>query len=296
MSTERYFGCEITDDPADIITGYEVFAGSLPDVAIYVWDLPLQHANAEPDSFDGAPSPGAATDLSTLRLAWSPTQRREIMDSLAAGTYDTANSGALYAEIPGTAWGAYCGTTVDRANYWALLERFGSVFVKGYSYASFTLLIRVDSTFYPADLSKVVHALEEYPVVDDQAHSKLEQDLARDAWNQFGKTEFLCMTLGALQFGDVRRWPEADLDADSAFYCYMDSRATDWYTDTANERPKDPHMPSGNPAWNNGTAYQCESATGADFPKLELAAALFANRMIAEYSGHPPLDVNRPAP
>lgn len=283
----RFYGCEESDDTADAVSGSDIVSGLAGGVVLYVWHPSAPWCGrGRRETLEDAPAPDATVSSSVLNGVTASARKRGIMAELAAGTYDAAGSGALYAEVPGTAWGDYSGNLIDRANYKALLDLFGGVFVQlSGDWSSSALLIRVDDTRYPAHLAQVLHALEDYPLVDDEVYSQLEQQLAREAWDLYGKQEFLSYAAGVLQFGDPDRWREADLDTDSAFCEYMDSRATSWFSDTAREDPDHAQMPSGNPEWRNGCAYVCEDAVSVAFPHLERAAALFAARMIGEYSG-----------
>lgn len=92
----------------------------------------------------------------------------------------------VYLPIPYTAWGDYCGGTVERANFEALVQDFEDFVVQvGHgSHDGQSLYLKV-GTSVPTELLSIIDGLADYPLYHDEALSEVEQAVEEsdlDSW------------------------------------------------------------------------------------------------------------------
>ena len=197
----------------------------------------------------------------------------ELRASLLDGTYDAEEDGSVWLEVPHTTYGDYVGDTVTRSNQEVLLEEYPETFyVVSGGYSSSTLMLRVDGQRITEELFDRLAGLNNYPLLDEQQHSEVEERLANEMWGTFGRDEFKTELSKALS-----TILELDVDDVEEWEAWPDDDAIDaWFWDHNREYPKDVEAPSGNPIWDSEDAYVCEDAVSAYFPHLDTAAELYA--------------------
>lgn len=133
--------------------------------------------------------------------------RKQLIEWLNEIGFDVevGRDGDIIAEIPNTCHGDYIGATVERSNYEAMDEAYGSLVVDVHPHFNAKTLglsdpMELKSAFHwerhplhdkAVSLCEAVGALHNYPLFDDEHHSKLEMELvnegidseALDAWN-----------------------------------------------------------------------------------------------------------------
>jgi len=167
---------------------------------------------------------GSRYDVSTG--AWQDVAAPEPGDRVAMGTFgmDELASSTLKAEPPShvmirlTLWGDYCGSGVERSNHRALLQDYPDTFVDVYGdYGSSYLALATDQPIDSDLFEALVRLADDYPLYDDEDHSRLEDEMAVGAWDLY-----LCYDVP----GDLRKRGVSDddleaLDSDAlrmAFY------------------------------------------------------------------------------
>ncbi len=122
-----------------------------------------------------APELGENTNLSTFGL------RR-----VEAGTGEQPT----HIEVPCTVHGDYIGDTGNASNYRSLLRDYPESFidVRG-DWDSGFLVLPLDKPVDPDLLKTLLHLRDDYPLYDDDDHSKLEMELAWEAWDQYLKMD-----------------------------------------------------------------------------------------------------------
>jgi hypothetical protein len=128
-------------------------------------------------------------------LVWVDTDSPVGGDSVSMGTLgmDLAKNGetVTHYEVPMTVWGDYCGSSVERSNYRALLSDYPDTFVEVLGgYHSQYLAIPVDGL--TEDLREIFTDLvEQYPLYDESDHSELEMTEASEQYEQWAKADIL---------------------------------------------------------------------------------------------------------
>lgn len=138
---------------------------------LYVWNG--QDYNIHNNSWVDrpAPQPGERTSLDTFR-----------MRSVRPLSADVPT----HIEVPFTAFGDYVGDTYNASNHRALLEAFPDTFVDAYGdYSSGLLLLPLDKPVDADLLITLLHLRDENFLYDEEDHSKLEMELAWEAWDQY---------------------------------------------------------------------------------------------------------------
>jgi hypothetical protein len=128
-------------------------------------------------------------------MVWVPTPNPMGGESVSMGTLGMAPTEAsepvTHYQVPMTAWGDYCGSSVERSNYRALLEDYPGVFVEVTGgYFSHYLAIPVASL--TEELQEIfTHLVEQYPLYNDEDHSSLEMEEATEQYEQWAKADIL---------------------------------------------------------------------------------------------------------
>jgi hypothetical protein len=125
---------------------------------------------------------------------WVDVAAPEPGDRVAMGTFgmDDHASSTLKAEPPShvmlrlTLWGDYCGSGVERSNHRALLEDYPDTFVDVYGdYGSSYLALATDQPIDSDLFEALVRLADDYPLYDDEDHSRLEDEMAMEAWDLY---------------------------------------------------------------------------------------------------------------
>lgn len=105
------------------------------------------------------------------------------------GTSGLYSGGAEYIEIPYTLWGDYVGSVVERTNHYYFLETYCDyvINVQG-AFSSEWLILKIGSTI-PVAMYDEIMGLANYPIIDDEFMSTLENDIENEDWRSFGKWE-----------------------------------------------------------------------------------------------------------
>lgn len=128
------------------------------------------------------------------------------------GSWNQRPAGAWYFEryLSGS---DYSGGFVCRANYEAFLEEFPDCCEKRWAletpggYCTYGLLLHVERA--PAEAWEFIVSLVDYPSLDDERVSELELEAADDAWDSWGRTDWI--KLCAERFGfDADEPPSID--------------------------------------------------------------------------------------
>lgn len=130
--------------------------------------------------------------------------------------------------------GHYASTsTVEESNHRVFLERFKGVDgvhdVSG-GYGSYGVAIRKDVYESHEDIQETLHALDDYPVMDDEDLSDLEFHKSQDAWDDWGRNEaeeYLRNSLESL-LGDPDRVDDLEEVLDEMFNDASDESNTYW--------------------------------------------------------------------
>lgn len=118
----------------------------------------------------------------TVTLGWGGLRTRHNFETEREFTH---------VEVPMTAWGDYHGSTLQRANFEALVEDFPDTFVvvtSGYGGHALALPLGVEIPEHLFDA--LVGIANEYPLYDDESHSMLEMRLQDEAWESDGAADF----------------------------------------------------------------------------------------------------------
>ena len=127
---------------------------------------------------------------------------------------DYSHDGELYADVPFTDHGDYCGSTVEKSNCRAFLEAFGhNDFVhRTYGgHGSESVMIGItgllgcdDSTF--DDIYDTLRGLADYPLIDEQLLCEIESEGCDDAWG--------CWVCSDYEKGIERAFPDVEFEFD----------------------------------------------------------------------------------
>ncbi len=116
----------------------------------------------------------------------------------------TAGETPTHFEVPVTIWGDYCGDICGRSNYRRLLEDFPDTFVEVLGdYSSQYLAIPADWTPEDDGEEDMVNLFTGLRLYDDEDESKLVDELAWEAWDQY------------LRFDIVRELDRFGVDTDA---------------------------------------------------------------------------------
>lgn len=140
----------------------------------------------------------------------------------------------VYLPVPYTGWGDYCGSTVERANFNALVEDFGDYVVQvGHgSHDGRGIYLKVGSEV-PALLLDVIQGLRDYPLVDEEVWSMVEMEVEQDDLDSWLLDDLI------REIEERQDWTDAeDHGFDRATVCqaYLDLRSEgslEWYAETA---------------------------------------------------------------
>jgi hypothetical protein len=95
-------------------------------------------------------------------------------------------------ELPYVAWGNYYGDIVTRANYAAIVRRWGGDVIRARDWFGFeTLLVPVRGTLarMPSDLWEVIRRLGDYPLVCEDTLDAVTADLVAECWEGYGAAD-----------------------------------------------------------------------------------------------------------
>ena len=121
--------------------------------------------------------------------------KKESYGDFEACEEKNANGRPLYM-LPGLLTGSdYSNTNlVHVANFNSFLKTFrrvnGVVELYG-GYGTFAVAVRKDVYEENEDVRQTLDALEEYPLLDEEEHSKLEVEAQDEAWDDFARRDFL---------------------------------------------------------------------------------------------------------
>jgi hypothetical protein len=109
-------------------------------------------------------------------------------------TYGGKDS-TLVREIEHTGAGDYSGGTVEMSNYRVIkndpaLQDKVAYGYSGYGYKSVIVPI-FEGQKTPEEISEIEERLNDYPLLDEDEHSQLEMELEGEAWNDYGRDEFI---------------------------------------------------------------------------------------------------------
>ena len=98
-------------------------------------------------------------------------------------------------QVPGTSWGDYGGSTVDRANMLAIKKMFPEfITIRHGSYHSEWAVIEEENLWLMHqkfdEFKDVIEGLENYPLIDEDTHSDLEMELQNESWSDYYRKEF----------------------------------------------------------------------------------------------------------
>jgi len=122
----------------------------------------------------------------------------ELGDSVTMGDLETSEhrscrlngpeSSPDFYRFPLTLWGDYIGDAVQRSNHRCLLADFPGTFSDHVGFpGAHELLLPAEGVDADtiAELVRIGHALSDYPCVDDEDLSRLEMELADEAWDAY---------------------------------------------------------------------------------------------------------------
>jgi hypothetical protein len=136
-----------------------------------------------------------AVSYGDLKPADCPESAVKYLESLST---DAMEEGELYFFLPYASGSDYSGSTVEAANHREFLESYGEEAFVWEAHGGFNtyavvlgltgLLECADDTFDA--VVGIVEGLENYPLIDDEALSKLESDNANEAWESWVAGDF----------------------------------------------------------------------------------------------------------
>ena len=110
---------------------------------------------------------------------------------VSMGDFKPCKEKSAFFEFPFTAWGDYCGSTVEHANYNEMMESFKDnpalYDIRG-GYNSHSIVCHVD-ILQDEDILDILEGLQDYPLINDESHSNLEFDLQRESWDAWIKSD-----------------------------------------------------------------------------------------------------------
>jgi hypothetical protein len=140
---------------------------------------------------------------------------------------DATEEGELYFFLPYASGSDYSGSTVEKANYKEFLESYGEEGFVWEAHGGFDtyavvlgltgLLECADDTFNA--ILDIIEGLEDYPLINDEALSNLESDLADEAWD--------CWVAGEFQRALEKKFDCAEFEwpADSDLRTFFEKKA-----------------------------------------------------------------------
>ena len=136
-----------------------------------------------------------AVSYGDLKPADCPESAVKYLEALST---DATEEGELYFFLPYASGSDYSGSTVEAANHKEFLESYGEEAFVWESHGGFNtyavvlgltgLLECADDTFNA--ILDIIEGLENYPLIDDEALSKLESDNANEAWESWVAGDF----------------------------------------------------------------------------------------------------------
>jgi len=136
-----------------------------------------------------------AVSYGDLKPADCPESAVKYLEALST---DATEEGELYFFLPYASGSDYSGSTVEAANHREFLESYGEEAFVWEAHGGFNtyavvlgltgLLECADDTFDA--VVGIVEGLENYPLIDDEALSKLESDNANEAWESWVAGDF----------------------------------------------------------------------------------------------------------
>jgi hypothetical protein len=112
---------------------------------------------------------------------------------------DDTDSGEVYFYVPCASGSDYSGCTVTRSNYLVFQETYGSedwVFSAHGGYSTYAAVVGLTGLLTCADdtadsILDALDGLENYPLLDEEALSTLEMELADEAWDSWVADDFV---------------------------------------------------------------------------------------------------------
>jgi len=136
-----------------------------------------------------------AVSYGDLKPADWPESAGKYLEALST---DATEEGELYFFLPYASGSDYSGSTVEAANHKEFLESYGEEAFVWEAHGGFNtyavvlgltgLLECADDTFDA--ILDIIEGLENYPLIDDEALSKLESDNANEAWESWVAEDF----------------------------------------------------------------------------------------------------------
>jgi len=188
-------------------------------------------------------------DVSSIRFGdydLGPTRHHADCPPVSSWTIDTLPDGAMVI-IEHTTYSDYSGSTVERSNETAIAEDnknadwlkslYGGHGSSGLAIDVRAWLDSLDPEYGDSPLLETIESLEDYPVVDDEAISQLEMELADSDWDCWADSDFRRAVEKSLQIDDVEpndsaTWREffettresvnVYWEAESAVSCHVD--------------------------------------------------------------------------
>jgi len=135
-------------------------------------------------------------------ISWSDLEGAKTSD-----IDDPENWNELFYVPSALSYGDYDGSTaVERSNYDVFMEQWGGmeedvedppepeprvvgIYEVSGSHGSQAIAIRLD-TINEREMFEALGSLEDYPLLDDDAHTRREQEMFDEAWENYGESEF----------------------------------------------------------------------------------------------------------
>jgi hypothetical protein len=130
----------------------------------------------------------------------------------------------------------YCSSgSVEVSNHRVFLERYkdspNTYDVYG-DYGTFAVAIRLDSV--TDDMMEDLKALEDYPILDEDDHSKVEMDAENEAWASWGRHDFTRELEKIFPASEDTIDAMAEEKIDELFYSLMERTNTYWQHESGN--------------------------------------------------------------
>ena len=178
------------------------------------------------------------------------------------------------AVIKATEHGDYCGGSVEASNYRVLManeeiapyliELIGSHGYKALSYQAYLGPVPLCEP-----LQGILEDLENYPLIDDDDHSDLEQELETEAWYSYGARDFVKAL--AVLMDEVDPDFEHSVDPDFEHSVDIDELDDDWGPDKIRDLWKEGCDHFG---INGGSGFQVETGMSVHFYVKEWCEAV----------------------
>lgn len=116
-------------------------------------------------------------------------------DTQPAEWPETLGDRELYFYLPYSGYSDYSGSTVEKSNNDCFQEEYGEEEWVHPVYGGHTTLIGLtgllncpEDTF--EEVIGILEGLEDYPLIDEEHHSQLENELVNEAWDNWGEHDF----------------------------------------------------------------------------------------------------------